>query len=250
MSQQRKTAIVTGASGGIGRAVAKALVDHGYNVVLTGTNADKLEAVEAAIGSPATVLTVVADVASAADRRRLVDAPVSRFGHIDVLVNNAGVFEPQPFLEVDEADLDRFLNVNLKGTYFLTQAVIPHLQAAGGGAVINVGTVLVDHALGGVPASAAVASKGAIHALTVQLAAEFGKDNIRVNTIAPGIIRTPIHARNGIEDADSLAGLHLVDRIGEPEEIAEVAVQLATNGFISGTTINVDGGHVAGHRLG
>ncbi len=250
MSQQRKTAIVTGASGGIGRAVAKALVDHGYNVVLTGTNADKLEAVEAAIGSPATVLTVVADVASAADRRHLVDATVSCFGRIDVLVNNAGIFEPQPFLEVDEAYLDRFLAINLKGTYFLTQAVIPHLQAAGGGAVINVGTVLVDHALGGVPASAAVASKGAIHALTVQLAAEFGKDNIRVNTIAPGIVRTPIHARNGIENADSLAGLHLVDRIGEPEELAQVAVQLATNGFISGTTINVDGGHVAGHRLG
>ncbi len=250
MSQQRKTAIVTGASGGIGQAVAAALVDHDYNVVLTGTCADKLASVEAAISSPTAVLSVVADVASAADRRRLVDAAVSRFGRIDVLVNNAGIFEPQPFLEVGEDDLDRFLNVNLKGTYFLTQAVIPHLQAAGGGAVINVGTVLVDHALGGVPASAAVASKGAIHALTVQLAAEFGKDNIRVNTIAPGIVRTPMHARNGIENADSLAGLHLVDRIGEPEEIAQVAVQLATNGFISGTTINVDGGHVAGHRLG
>ena len=248
MSQHRKTAIVTGASGGIGRAIAKALVDHDYNVVLTGTNADKLEAVEVATDSQA-VLRVVADVASAADRRRLVDAAVSRFVRIDVLVNNAGLFAPQPFLEVGEADLDRFLEVNLKGTYFLTQAVIPHLQAAGGGAIINIGTVLVDHALGGVPASAAVASKGAIHALTVQLAAEFGKDKIRVNTIAPGIVRTPIHARNGIEDADSLAGLHLVERIGEPEEIAQVAVQLASNGFISGTTINVDGGHVAGHHL-
>ena len=249
MSQHRKTAIVTGASGGIGSAIAEALVEHDYNVVLTGTDADRLAAVETAIGSQS-VLSVVADVASAADRRRLVEAAVSRFGRIDVLVNNAGVFEPQPFLEVDESTLDRFLDVNLKGTYFLTQAVIPHLQAAGGGAVINVGTVLVDHALGGVPASAAVASKGAIHALTVQLAAGFGKDNIRVNTIAPGIVRTPMHARNGIEDADSLAGLHLVERIGEPEEIAQVAVQLATNGFISGTTINVDGGHVAGHRLG
>ena len=248
MSQHEKTAIVTGASGGIGRAVALALVEHDYNVVLTGTNADKLEAVEAAMGSEA-VLSVVADVASASDRRRLVEAAVARFGRIDVLVNNAGLFGPRPFLEVDEAYLDRFLDVNVKGTYFLTQAVIPHLQAAGGGAVINIGTVLVDHALGGVPASAAVASKGAIHALTVQLAAEFGKDKIRVNTIAPGIIRTPIHARNGIEDADSLAGLHLVERIGEPEEIAAVAVQLASNGFISGTTINVDGGHVAGHRL-
>ncbi len=95
-----------------------------------------------------------------------------------------------------------------------------------------------------------VASKGAIHALTGQLAAEFGKDNIRVNTIAPGIIRTPIHARNGIEDADSLAGLHLLDRIGEPEEIANAALLLATSDFINGAILNVDGGHVAGHHIG
>ena len=249
MSQPRQTAIVTGASGGLGQAIAKALVDHDYNVVLTGTNADRLAAVESAIGSEA-VLSVAADVGNASDRARLVDSALSRFGRIDVLVNNAGVFEPRPFLEVDEAYLDRFLTTNLKGTYFLTQAVIPHMRAAGGGSVINIGTVLVDHAIGGVPASAAMASKGAIHALTVQLAAEFGKDNIRVNTIAPGIVRTPLHARNGIEDADGLAGLHLVDRIGEPEEIAEVAVMLASNGFVSGATLNVDGGHVAGHRIG
>ncbi len=250
MSQHRKTAIVTGASGGIGLAVAKAFAQHDYKVVLTGRNEDKLRSVQDTIGAPEAVLSVVADVGDASDRERLVDSALSHFGRIDVLVNNAGIFEPRPFLEVDETYLDRFLTVNLKGTFFLTQAVIPHLKKVGGGAIINVGSVLVDHALGGVPATAAIASKGAIHALTGQLAAEFGKDNIRVNTIAPGIIRTPIHARNGIEDADSLAGLHLLDRIGEPEEIAEIAIQLAASGFISGTTINVDGGHVAGHHLG
>ena len=146
MSEQRKTAIVTGASGGIGQAVAKAFVDRGYNVVLTGTNEDKLITAHAALGSPEAVLTRVADVGDAADRERLVDAALARFGRIDVLVNNAGLFEPRPFLEVDEAYLDRFLTVNLKGTFFLTQAVIPHLMAVGGGAIINVGTVLVDHA--------------------------------------------------------------------------------------------------------
>ncbi len=123
------------------------------------------------------------------------------------------------------------------------------MRDAGGGSVINIGTVLVDHALGGVPVTAPIVSKGAIHALTGQLAAEFGKDNIRVNTIAPGIIRTPIHARNGIEDADNLAGLHLLDRIGEPKEIASAAILLATSDFITGTVVNVDGGHVAGHAL-
>ncbi len=249
MSEQRKTAIVTGASGGIGLAVAKAFVAGNYNVVLTGPGEDKLILARAAIGSPEAVATVVANLGNAADRQRLVDSALSRFGRIDVLVNNAGVFEPRPFLEVDEAHLDRFLTVNLKGTFFLTQAVIPHLMAVGGGAVINVGTALVDHAIGGVPATAPIASKGAIHALTGQLAAEFGKDNIRVNTIAPGIIRTGMHARNGIEDADSLAGLHLLDRIGEPDEIANAALFLATSEFITGTVMHVDGGHIAGHAL-
>ena len=249
MSQQSKTAIVTGASGGLGEAVAKAFVVRGYNVVLTGTNEDKLAAVQAAIASPAAVIAIAADVANAADRARLVDAALSRFGRIDILVNNAGVFEPRPFLDVDVAHLDKFLTINLKGTYFLTQAVIPHLQAVGGGAIINIGTVLVDHAIAGVPASAAIASKGAIHALTGQLAAEFGQDNIRVNTIAPGIIRTAIHGRNGIEDVDGLAGLHLLERVGEPEEIAHAAVLLAENAFVTGTILNVDGGHAAGHAL-
>ena len=94
-----------------------------------------------------------------------------------------------------------------------------------------------------------VCRKGAIHALTGQLAAEFGKDNVRVNTIAPGIIRSPMHARNGIDDADSLAGLHLLDRIGEPEEIANAALWLASSEFVTGTILKVDGGHVAGHAL-
>ncbi len=249
MSKHRKTAIITGATGGIGLAVAKSFIDHDFNVVLTGTNANKLADAQAEIGAAEAVLTVVADVGDAADRQRLVESALSRFGRIDVLVNNAGVFEPRPFLEVDEAHLDRFLTVNLKGTFFLSQAVIPHHQAVGGGAIINTGPALVDHAIAGVPSSAPIASKGAIHALTTQLAAEFGKDNIRVNTIAPGVIRTPMHARNGIEDADSLAGLHLLDRIGEPEEIANATLLLATSEFITGTVFKVDGGHVAGHAL-
>ncbi len=187
----RKTAIITGASSGLGRAIAEAFARDGYNVVLSGRNVNRLNAAGAAIGKPERVLALAGDVAVAADRERLVDAAVARFGRIDVLVNNAGLFEPRPFLEVDEDHLDRFLDVNLKGPYFLSQAVIPHMKTAGGGAIVNIGTVLVDHALTGVPVSAAIASKGAVHALAGQLAAEFGPDNIRVNTIAPGIIRTP-----------------------------------------------------------
>jgi NAD(P)-dependent dehydrogenase (short-subunit alcohol dehydrogenase family) len=249
MSKQTKSVIVTGASGGIGLAVARAFIESDYNVVLSGTSEEKLEATHADIGSGENTLRVAADVTEASDRARLIERTIARFGRIDVLVNNAGIFEPRPFLDVDEAYLDHFLSVNLKGTFFLTQAAIPHLKAAGGGSVINVGTVLVEHAIAGVPATAAIASKGAVHALTAQLAAEFGKDNIRFNTIAPGIIRSPIHARNGIEDADSLAGLHLLERIGEPEEIANVALLLAGSQFVTGTVLKVDGGHVAGHAI-
>jgi NAD(P)-dependent dehydrogenase (short-subunit alcohol dehydrogenase family) len=160
-------------------------------------------------------------------------------------VNNAGIFETRPFLEVDEAFLDRFLNTNLKGTFFTTQAVIPQMLRQQDGVVINIGTPLVNHALGGAHTTAPLASKGAIHSLTIQLAAEFGKHNIRINTIAPGVIRTPMHGN----DADQSAGLHLLNRIGEVEDIAQMVYTVAKSKFINGAIINVDGGMAAGHNL-
>jgi len=146
---------------------------------------------------------------------------------------------------VDEAYLDRFLDTNLKGTFFTTQAIIPQMQKQHGGVVINIGTPLVNHALAGVPITAQMASKGAIHALTIQLAGEFGKDNIRVNSIGPGTIRTPMHDGN----ADQLAGLHLLNRVGEVEDIAEMVFTVAKSNFVNGAIINVDGGLGAGRNL-
>ena len=245
----KRTAIVTGASSGLGRAIAHRFADAGYNLVLNGRNADRLEETRLGLGADTKAVALTGDVASAGDRIRLVDSAIDAFGRIDVLVNNAGIFEPRPFLDVDEEYLDRFIDTNLKSTFFLSQAVIPHMREAGGGSIVNIGTVLVDHAITGVPVTAPIVSKGAIQALAVQLAAEFGPDNIRVNTISPGVIRTPIHARNGIEDADSLAGLHLLGRIGEPDDIASAALMLAGNTFISGANLNVDGGHLAGHSI-
>ena len=250
MSNDSLTVIVTGAGSGLGLAITRAFVERGDRVVMNGRNPKTLQAASAELGRPEQVLTISGDVGVPSDRARIVEGALESFGTIDVLVNNAGLFSPRPFLEVDEAELDRFLTTNLKGTFFLSQAVIPHMVRAGGGSIVNIGTVLVDHALGGVPVTAPIVSKGAIHALTAQLAAEFGKANVRVNTVAPGIIRTPIHARNGIEDVDSLAGLHLLDRVGEPESIAQATVAVAINSFISGAVIPVDGGHVAGHHLG
>ena len=124
------------------------------------------------------------------------------------------------------------------------------MKKRGGGAIINVGTVLVEHAIAGFPASAAVASKAALHSLTHQLAAELGNDNIRVSTISTGIIETPLQGKMGVDDANSLAGLHLLNRVGSPKEMADAVVMLAHNTFITGTTLRVDGGHAAGHAFG
>ena len=191
MSNQNETVLITGASTGIGRAVAQAFLDRGYNLVLNSRDPGRLEAAYESLGRPDNAVLVAGDVSDKNVGQRMVNTALEKFGRVDVLVNNAGVFSLKPFLDVEEADLDRYYAINLKGTYFTSQAAIPAMQSQGGGAIINIGTVLVDHALGGFPASAAVASKGAVHALTLQLTTEFGKDNIRVSTVAPGIVRTP-----------------------------------------------------------
>lgn len=245
----KKTVIVTGASTGIGKAISKNFLNKGWNVVMNSTTKQNLDKTFEEFNSPANVKLVVGDVSNKSVCEEMVATAIKYFGAVDVLVNNAGVFAPKGFLDVEATDLDKYFAINLKGTFFSTQAAIKEMLNLGGGSVLNIGTVLVSHAIGGFPATAPVVSKGAIHALTVQLAAEFGKQNIRVNTIAPGIIRSPLQGKIGVEDSDSLAGLHLINRIGEPEDIAEVVYTVATSNFISGEIINVDGGHVAGHHL-
>nr|WP_295922093.1 SDR family oxidoreductase [uncultured Dyadobacter sp.] len=243
---KKQTIIVTGASSGIGKEVARYFLERGDNVVINSATESKLEETFHELGGGPNLARVAGNIADKATGEQLVKTAVEQFGSADVLINNAGIYETKPFLEVDEAYLDRFLNTNLKGTYFTTQAAIPQMLKQQGGSVINIGTPLVTHALGGAQATAPIASKGAIHALTVQLAAEFGKQNIRVNTISAGIIRTPMHGDN----ADAAAGLHLINRIGEVEEVAQMVYAVAKNSYISGAIIAVDGGMGAGHHLG
>lgn len=242
--------IVTGASTGIGKAIAGLFLQHGHNVVINSANEANLKETFNELGHHDRLAMVAGDISNAATGQQLVDTAIARFGAVDVLVNNAGIFEPKPFLEVDEAHLDRFLSINLKGTFFTSQAAIKQMLKQGEGSIINIGTVLVDHAIGGFPATAPLSSKGGIHALTRQLAAEFGKNNIRVNAIAPGIIRSPLQAKTGVSNADSLAGLHLLNRIGETQDVAELALYLAGSNFVTGEIINLDGGHVSGHHIG
>ncbi len=244
-----QTAIITGASTGIGKAITRLFLDKGFNVIMNSSSLSNLEAARAEFDSPNNAIVVPGDISKRETGELLVKTAVDKYGSVDVLINNAGIFQPKPFLDVEDSDLDRFLDVNLRGTYYTSQVAIRQMLDQKGGSIINIGTVLVDHAIAGFPATAPLTSKGAIHSLTRSLAAEFGKNNIRVNTIAPGIIRSPLQGKIGVEDADSLAGLHLLNRIGEAEEVAEAAYYLATSHFITGETVNVAGGHTVGHAI-
>jgi NAD(P)-dependent dehydrogenase (short-subunit alcohol dehydrogenase family) len=242
MSERIDRVVITGASSGIGFDLARRFLEQGARVVVNGRDEDRLARAAGALGVPDRVATVVGDVAEVATGRRLAETARERFGGVDVLVNNAGVFVPRPFLETTEDDLDRFYSINLKGTYLVTQAIVPGMIEAGSGCIINVGTVLVGQAMAGLPVSAAMASKGGVHALTVSWSAELAAHGIRVNTLAPGVIRTPLIG----EGADSLADIHPLKRIGEVGDTSDAVLFLAASGFITGTVLEVDGGYAHG----
>ena len=243
MITQPKTVLITGSSSGIGLDVARAFLDSGSNVVINGRNPEKLAAAAANLGHAERLATVAGSIADIETGQAMVQTALERFGSVDVLVNNAGIFGAKPFLEVTQDDLDQYLDINLKGTYLTTQTVVRQMIEQNGGSIINIGTVLIDHALAGFPASAALASKGGVHALTTSLAAELADKNIRVNAVAPGVIRTPIH---GDADVDSFGGIALLNRVGEVSETTAAVLYLATANFTTGHTLRVDGGFVTG----
>jgi NAD(P)-dependent dehydrogenase (short-subunit alcohol dehydrogenase family) len=238
-----RTIAVTGSSSGIGLAVAKRYYETGANVVLHGRDRARLDEVLSSFEDRSRIAYVLGNIADRTVGEALVGAALERFGGLDLLVNNAGIFDSKAFVDVTDDDLDRFVDGNLKGTFRTTQAVVRQMLAQGTGSIVNIGTVLIDHAIGGFPATAPLVSKGGIHALTVNLAAELADAGIRVNAVAPGIVRTPLHDPATVDD---LRGLALVDRIGEAGEIAAAVEYLDRAEFVTGHILPVDGGFISG----
>lgn len=245
-----ETIVITGASSGIGKDIAAAFLDHGANVVINARNRQRLDDFASHhTEHPSRIRIVAGDIADKSIGEELARVALDQFGAVDVLVNNAGVFIPKPFLEATEQDLDMYLGTALKGSFFTSQAVIPGMIKQGGGSIINIGSMWVEHPLEATPCSASQVAKGGVHTLTRHLAIEFAANNIRVNTIAPAVIDTPLYDDLMPRDnLDQLANLHPLRRLGNMTDITSWVLHLAGEGgrFVTGQTLMVDGGITAG----
>lgn len=248
MRLQGKTAIVTGAASGIGKAVALKLAEEGAGVVAADINGDAANKIAALIEkSGATAIGLQADITKRRDTDAIAEAAMNRFGKIDALVNNAGSRIIKSFLEHTGDDWARMLDVNLTGHFMCCQAVLPHMLAVGYGRIINMasiaGTVGRPNRIG------YVAAKGGLLAMTRALAADMAGKNITVNALSPGMIASPFNRsfKEDSEYGDNWNNENLVRRWGEPEDVAGIAAFLASDeaAFITGETINVDGGSIA-----
>lgn len=236
MSNDRKVAIVTGASQGIGQAIAEAYMRRGYRVVATSRSI--------APSATSDRLAIAGDIGLPETGRRIVDEALGHFGRVDTLVNNAGIFVAKPFTSYTDDDYAQVLATNVAGFFFVTRAAVEAMEKGGGGHVVSITTTLVDHALAAVPSVLASLSKGGIDAATRSLATEYAKRNIRVNAVAPGIVDTPMHPA---DTHAALSALHPMGRLGDVDEIVQAVLYLEGASFVTGETIHVDGGQIAGH---
>jgi NAD(P)-dependent dehydrogenase (short-subunit alcohol dehydrogenase family) len=236
MSVEMKVAVITGASQGIGEALVKAYRALNYRVVATSRSIKPSD--------DENILTVAGDIADRATAERVVSEAVARFGRIDTLVNNAGIFIAKPFTQYAQADYAALIGVNLTGFFNITQLAIAEMEKRKSGHVVQITTSLLDHANSNVPSVLASLTKGGLASATKSLAIEYARQGIRVNAVAPGVIKTPMHP---VETHAQLAALHPLGRMGEVSDIVGAILYLESAGFVTGETIHVDGGQAAGH---
>ncbi len=236
MSTSKKVVVITGASQGIGAGLVKGFRERGYHVVATSRSI-----------KPSTdpdVLAVAGDIADPQTAERVIREAVARFGRIDTLVNNAGIFVAKPFTEYSQADYAQVVATNMSGFFHISQLAIAEMEKNASGHIVSVTTSLVDHAIDGVPSVLASLTKGGINAATKSLAIEYAKRGIRVNAVSPGIIKTPMH---GEETHAALGSLHPVGHMGEIDDIVQAILYLDGANFVTGEILHVDGGQSAGH---
>src|SRR5215471_16698892 len=239
MADNRKMAIVTGASQGIGAALVEAFLKRGYNVVANSRHITKANP----FATSANLGLVEGDIGDPTTAAIIVDTAVSRFGRIDVLINNAGIFIPKAFTEYTTEDFDALVSTTLAGFLHVSQLAVKQMLRQKSGSIINISTALVDQPIAGVGAAVQIMVKGALNAVTRALAIEYAKEGIRVNTISLGVIDSPMHKP---ETHAFLKGLQPVGRIGQVREVVEAAMFLTDATFTSGEIVHVDGGAHAG----
>lgn len=236
MGTEQKVAVITGASQGIGAALVKAYRDRNYRVVATARSIRP--------SHDDGVIAVPGDIADRKTAERAISEGVARFGRIDTLVNNAGIFIAKPFTKYTEADYAAILGANTTGFFHATQLAIAEMEKRGSGHVVQVTTSLIDQANSRVPSVLASLTKGGLNAATKSLAIEYAKRGIRVNAVALGIIKSPMHP---VETHAQLDTMHPVGHMGEISDVVDAILYLESAGFVTGEILHVDGGQSAGH---
>ena len=239
MANNQKTVIVTGASQGIGAAVVRAFLKRGYNVVGTSRSASK-----AAFAPSPNLALVDGDIGQATTAEKVAQTAISTFGSINHVVNNAGIFSAKPFTDYTAEEFRGLVSTNLERFIFITQLAVKQMLSQGtGGSVTSITASLADNPIAGVPASIVMITKGGLDAITVSLASEYAKSNIRFNAVAPGVVETPLHKNN---PKDFLKTLSPMGTISDSKEIAGAVVYLTEARHVTGEVLHVDGGQHAG----
>ena len=232
----KKVAVVTGGSQGIGAGVVDAFRKVGYAVVATALSIPSVEESD--------FVTVAGDIADAATARRVVELALERFGRIDTLINNAGVYIGKAFTDYTAEDYTSLTNVNLAGFFHITQRVIPQMVTQSSGHIVNISTSLVDEADSTRPAALTSLTKGGLVAVARSLAIEYASRGVRVNALSLGVIQTPAHDPASY---DGMASLHPLGRLGQVSDVVDGILYLERATFVTGETLHIDGGQTAGH---
>jgi NAD(P)-dependent dehydrogenase (short-subunit alcohol dehydrogenase family) len=236
MGAEQKVVVITGASQGIGAALVKGYRDRNYRVVANSRSIKP--------SSDPGILAIPGDIADPKTAQHVVSQALERFGRIDSLVNNAGIFVAKPFVDYTDDDFASVLALNLGGFFRLTKLVAAEMLKQGSGHIVQITTSLVDHANSSIPSVLASLTKGGLNAATKSLAIEYASKGIRVNAVSPGIIKTPMHPAATHE---FLAAQHPVGHMGEIRDVVDAVLFLESAPFVTGEILHVDGGQSAGH---